>query len=165
VVDAALLSVRERVVRGDAAVLAAHWRSHLAADFATDHVATGEDVLHIRAQEFIHADLVFLAKLNSGFFNADLAGVLAAARSHYQFLGAQLAPLIASLDLDDYFLSVLSHRAHDRAGSYFDSLFFENFADRLADFRLIAVGEQLLAALSIRGLAQADPGVQTRGAK
>jgi hypothetical protein len=31
--------------------------------------------------------------------------------------------------------------------SYFDSLFFENFADRLADLRLIAVGEQLLAAL------------------
>src|SRR5260370_1476553 len=108
-------------MRGDAAVLTAHRRSHLAVDFAADHIAASEDVWHVRAQEFIHADLPFLAKLNSGFFDADIVRILAPARSHYQFLGTQLAPLTARLDLDDYFLSVLSHRAHDRAGNHFDS--------------------------------------------
>src|SRR6266481_214024 len=61
-------------MRGDSAVLTAHRRSHLAVDFAADHIAASEYVWHVRAQEFIHADLPFLAKLNSGFFDADIVG-------------------------------------------------------------------------------------------
>jgi hypothetical protein len=66
VVDTARLSVCERVVRGNAAVLAAHWRRHLVADFAVDHVATGEDVGHVRAKELIETDLTFVANFDAG---------------------------------------------------------------------------------------------------
>ena len=45
-------SVFADVVRGHAAVLAAHRRSHFAADFAPNHVGASEDRLHVRAQEF-----------------------------------------------------------------------------------------------------------------
>jgi len=49
-VDRPQLSGRKGIVRGNAAVLAAHRRGHLAGDFAADDVATGEDVRHVRAQ-------------------------------------------------------------------------------------------------------------------
>ena len=48
-IDAARLSICKRIVRGEAAALAADRRGHLAADFAADNVATGKDVRHVRA--------------------------------------------------------------------------------------------------------------------
>jgi len=45
VVDTVLLSLCERIVRGNVAVLAAHRRGHLAADFAADNVAAGGVVI------------------------------------------------------------------------------------------------------------------------
>ena len=66
-------------MRGDASVLTAHWRGHLAADFAADYVAAGEDVRHVRGQEFIDANLTLVAKFDSGFFYGDPVGVRAAA--------------------------------------------------------------------------------------
>jgi hypothetical protein len=45
--------------------LTAHWRGHLAADFAANNVAAGKDVRHVRAQEFIDPYLTFLAKFEA----------------------------------------------------------------------------------------------------
>ena len=78
-VDRTQLFLRERVLRGDAAVLTAHWSSHLAADFPPDNVATREDVRHVRAQELIDPDLGFFTQFDAGFFDRDLVGVRATA--------------------------------------------------------------------------------------
>jgi hypothetical protein len=94
----------------------------------------------------------FLGKLNSGPFDSNLIGVRAPASSHYQFLGKQLTRLTASLDADDHVLSGLSRRAGACPRNDFDPFFLKNLTDRLADLRLIAVGEQLLAALHNRDL-------------
>jgi len=69
VANTARLSVCERVVRGDPAILAAYRRSHLATDFAADHIAAREDVRHVSAQKFIHPDMAFLGKLNSAILS------------------------------------------------------------------------------------------------
>jgi hypothetical protein len=147
VIDAAQLSVCKCVVRSDAAILAAQWRGHLAADFAADNVATGEDVRHVCPQEFIDTDLTFIAKFDVGLFDSDSVGVRATARRDQEPLSAQPARVIASLDLDDDFRSILSHRTRGCAGHDLDSFSGKDFADGLAYLGLITVCEQLLAAL------------------
>jgi hypothetical protein len=67
-IDSARLAVCKCIVRGKAAVLAAHRSGHLAADFPADNVATGKDVRHVRAQEFIDADLTFAANVPRTIF-------------------------------------------------------------------------------------------------
>ena len=105
-------------MRGDASVLTAHWRGHLAADFAADYVAAGEDVRHVRGQEFIDANLTLVAKFDSGFFYGDPVGVRAAAVATKSF-PARNSPVGLPVPTDDDFNSVWSHRARGGVGDYF----------------------------------------------
>jgi hypothetical protein len=104
-------------------------------------------VRHVRAKEFIDTDLPFIAKFDAGLVESDSVGVRATARRDQKSLSAQLAHAIASLDVDDDFRSILSHRARGCAGHDLDSFPFEDFANGLAYLGLTAVREQPLAAL------------------
>ena len=146
---------RERVVRHDRPVVGTHRGGHLALGPAPDDVARRPDVRDARAQVPIHDDRALRVQSHPDLFQADICRVRAATGGDEQPFGAQFVRSPVPTGGHDHLRPLLAHPLHRSTRAHRDPLLDEQILEHLTDLGLVAVREELVAALQ-----QGDPGAE-----
>ena len=96
---------RERVVRGDLAVMRAHRRRHLAFGFSSNHVTCSPDMRDGRLQGAIHAYSSRCVNLHAHLLQTKLPRVGAASRSDQELFGSECLVALMMQGREDHSLS------------------------------------------------------------
>src|SRR5207302_2870355 len=114
-------------------------------DLIADHVARRKNVVDMAPQELVHLHFSVVAQGHARPFNGYLVRVGTSASRHKQPLGTEFALLSIKGYLDRDSRPGRADLADRRLRPHVDSFRPEDFADSLADFRLIAAQKRLAA--------------------
>src|SRR3989442_409232 len=132
---------------GNRSLTASHRRGHLASVLTADHVARSEDMGHGGAKMVVYDDLTPLVHLQARSLDRDVVGIGSASSRYQEPLGPVLPLAPGNERRRNDLGTLLPYGLRRRVESDLNPLLCKDCCDGAANFRFVAMGQQLRVAL------------------